>query len=410
MRLGLRFITMLALGPSLGAAAGLPAQIVSSIDLGMSNARSNLPGAAPGPTVSPAFYLDRPLASLSALATVSNESGTRWHNEGLVAATLFSPARGGVRAEIAGEAGSASGSPVDAIRYLSAESRLSVRREANGAWLGGMAGQSWRDVAMPRYTRLDLGGWTRVGAAIVTASVSSTHFYLNGYTGPAMLADGLVIAVAQPAGRSSGRGYARGRSTSSARDVFARDYSDLETGLHWMRGVLALDAAFGTRLSGDVAGSSLWGNAEGSVALSRQLALVVGGGTRPADPARGRAAGNYATIAMRLTSVAFRRRSLPAGVRAAATDFGVRDAEGGRHTVFLRAAGARVVELMGDFTDWDAVDMRRADGDRWEVTLPIAAGAHRVNVRIDGEQWIAPPGASTVSGEFNGVVGVLVVP
>lgn len=405
MPLRLRLM-LLALG-SLGTAPMIHAQIVSSIDLGMSNARTNLPRTSPGLTVAPAFYLDRPLASFSALANIANESGTRWHSEGMVAGTLFSPTRAGLRLEVGGEVGSATGSPVDAMRYVRAESRLSVRREANGGWIGGVAGQAWRDVTMPRYARLDLGGWTRVGPAVMTASLSSTHFYANGYTGANRLGDGMA---ALPTTRIGGVDSGRTGNGSSAYNVVSRDYSDLETGLHWMRGVLAADVALGTRLRGDAAGSTVWGNAEGSFSLSRQLALVVGGGTRPADPARGRIAGNYATVAMRLTSMSFHRRTLPPGVRADATDFGVREVDGGRRTIFVRAATARVVELMGDFTDWEPVAMRRTVGDRWEVTLPIAPGAHRVNVRIDGEEWIAPPGASTVKDEFNGIVGVLVVP
>jgi hypothetical protein len=32
-----------------------------------------------------------------------------------------------------------------------------------------------------------------------------------------------------------------------------------------------------------------------------------------------------------------------------------------------------------------------------------------MNVRIDGDQWRAPPGMATVADEFNGTVGIVVV-
>ena len=39
----------------------------------------------------------------------------------------------------------------------------------------------------------------------------------------------------------------------------------------------------------------------------------------------------------------------------------------------------------------------------------MAAGIHQINLRIDGGQWIAPPGMPTMKDGFNGEVGVLVI-
>ena len=76
----------------------------------------------------------------------------------------------------------------------------------------------------------------------------------------------------------------------------------------------------------------------------------------------------------------------------------------------MHAPAARTIELMADFTDWQPVAMRHAANDEWQVAMHIAPGAHRVNIRVDGGEWSAPPGASTVQDEFNGVVGLVVVP
>jgi hypothetical protein len=56
------------------------------------------------------------------------------------------------------------------------------------------------------------------------------------------------------------------------------------------------------------------------------------------------------------------------------------------------------------------VMMRHAANDEWELAMRIAPGSHRVNIRVDGGEWSAPPGAGTVQDEFNGAVGLMVVP
>jgi hypothetical protein len=40
----------------------------------------------------------------------------------------------------------------------------------------------------------------------------------------------------------------------------------------------------------------------------------------------------------------------------------------------------------------------------------MAPGAHRCNVRIDGDRWIAPAGTTPVEDDFNGRVGLIVAP
>jgi hypothetical protein len=39
----------------------------------------------------------------------------------------------------------------------------------------------------------------------------------------------------------------------------------------------------------------------------------------------------------------------------------------------------------------------------------MTPGTHRVNVRVNGDTWTAPPGMPTVDDEFNGRVGIIVV-
>jgi hypothetical protein len=46
----------------------------------------------------------------------------------------------------------------------------------------------------------------------------------------------------------------------------------------------------------------------------------------------------------------------------------------------------------------------------WETVLPIPSGLHRLNVRIDGGQWIVPAGLSRAADDFGDEVGIMAVP
>ena len=43
------------------------------------------------------------------------------------------------------------------------------------------------------------------------------------------------------------------------------------------------------------------------------------------------------------------------------------------------------------------------------MTLDLKPGAYRMNLRVDGERWLPPPGTAAVDDEFNGRVGLVVV-
>jgi len=56
--------------------------------------------------------------------------------------------------------------------------------------------------------------------------------------------------------------------------------------------------------------------------------------------------------------------------------------------------GARRVELLGDFTLWEAVPMRR-NGESWAVELEVPAGTHHYGFLVDDE-WYLPDDAPDV--------------
>jgi 1,4-alpha-glucan branching enzyme len=75
----------------------------------------------------------------------------------------------------------------------------------------------------------------------------------------------------------------------------------------------------------------------------------------------------------------------------------------------IEAPRARRIEISGDFTSWKPMALARAPDGRWTLTLPLGAGTHRLNARVDGGSWIVPPGLTTMSDDFAGEVGLLVI-
>jgi len=214
-----------------------------------------------------------------------------------------------------------------------------------------------------------------------------------------------VFGAVDPSSPGSGLGDTLSRNGS----VPARHYSDVESSVYWSHGPLALDGLIGTRVSTSYGQRTTWGHAQASWALGEQFALVATGGSRASEPAIGRLGGNFFSFGVRLASARWIAHALHPGARSTASSFGVR-ADGPTRIIYVHAPAARTIELMADFTDWQPVVMRHASNDEWQVAMQIAPGTHRVNIRVDGGPWSAPPGASTVQDEFNGVVGLVVIP
>ena len=82
---------------------------------------------------------------------------------------------------------------------------------------------------------------------------------------------------------------------------------------------------------------------------------------------------------------------------------------GFRVQIVIEAPSAASVELMGDATDWTVTGMSRGQDGRWRAVLNVTSGAHRLSVRTDGGEWLAPPGLPLGSSDFGNPVGLLVI-
>ena len=156
--------------------------------------------------------------------------------------------------------------------------------------------------------------------------------------------------------------------------------------------------------------------ASGSVALwlSRRAALVASAGRALAEETRGVPSVRYVSVALRFgwraerRTGAFRVRQTPGE-----DDGGRIDIRGGADSlrvVTVRLSPAALVEITGDFTDWEPVAMASLPNGEWRVERVIAPGPHRVAIRVDGGPWRVPPNLPRVADDFGGEVGIVIVP
>jgi len=386
------------------AATSAPARAQSfnsSLDVGIGSGSAL---AGPSPSVlmlQPAIRWEHPSTSFEAQASWLTSPAVHMDGDASVSGRYYSRAFHNLRFDIGAAAQRTAGPDVtEASNALQGDVNLSLELGAGGVWLsGGQRASASRSLPTQVQT-LGAGAWRRFGRAIFTTTFTTSSAGRNN-------SSGFPTAPGASVGDTLGHGIdtiPRGAGSS-----VAQQYADVQSSVYWSRGALALDGLVGTRLSTSYGQRTTWGRAQASWALGEQLALVAAGGTRAPEPAIGRMGGNFFSLGVRLASAPWIAHVLHPGARSSASSFGVR-AEGQMRVVYVHAPAARTVELMADFTDWQPVEMRHVSNDEWEVAMHIEPGSHRVNIRVDGGDWKAPPGAGTVQDEFNGVVGLVVVP
>jgi 1,4-alpha-glucan branching enzyme len=87
------------------------------------------------------------------------------------------------------------------------------------------------------------------------------------------------------------------------------------------------------------------------------------------------------------------------------------DGSGMRQRIFrVRTDHITNADITGDFTNWQSMPLAASNDGWWAITLPIVSGVHQMNLRLNGGSWIVPPGLASLQDEFNGAVGLIVVP
>jgi hypothetical protein len=328
-------------------------------------------------------------------------SGTGALRVGTVGARqqFFSPSLRGLRAITSLELGSRPKLDPRGSSELSATSSLSYRHGHSGAWFGVRTERSTT-------AALRMGGWRQLGSWLTVAISSSLRRGTYGGTGArtwtgtyrdTVLTDSGWVVIEKPG--------IFGDSGSPGRKL---SWLETEANVGWTKGRLALDGAVGWRPGIDSTPRATWFRALTTIAVTKDVAVSAGAGTTMRQIPYARPTGRYATVAVRLAPAALVRPRETPEITPTATAFRL-ERQGDQYVVRIRLPRARVVELSGDFNGWQPVRLTRETDGTWVASLPLQPGAYRMNLRIDGERWLPPPGTPAVDDEFNGKVGLVIV-
>lgn len=150
--------------------------------------------------------------------------------------------------------------------------------------------------------------------------------------------------------------------------------------------------------------SGAWAGAAATAWLTGRVALVVAGGSYAADLPQGLPGGRYLSLALRLAG-GRHRSQISGAVRQT-----IIIAERGQGGLRFVVPAAQRVDLIADWTAWQAVPMIRAADGAWTISLNLGSGVYRFNLIVDGERWIVPAGYASVDDGFGGKTALLVVP
>lgn len=281
--------------------------------------------------------------------------------------------------DVSGELASVAGSNSNGGAGTSIGSaRLTWNGESYGTWIRGTGHLAARANSTLNGAGADVGAWWTLPRAQLSASV------LREWTQAELYADPFRIGF---------------MGTTPVR------YTEAAVGLHAEGDRATLDVSVGARRDRDAA--RLYEpvlNATMALWTGERSAFVISASRQQPDWIRGADAADVFSIAMRF------RQPTPAGDRSARTIAVVylTESPDGR-TLSVRAAGARSVDIMGDFTGWEPEALTRY-GSTFARAVTISPGSHRLLVRVDGGAWRPAANTPTVDDDLGGRAGLLVVP
>ena len=375
------------------AAGAARAQVVGTLGAGTGHITYDDTPRLTVVSVTPAVMFEGERTTLSAAGSFTRFDGGIWSAQALAAGSRFTDAHGPFRAELSAqfESNSHRGMLRTAEAIAQGRGHL-VSAGDRGVWLGAGAGHAWRAPAGGAVVRADVGAWAQLGEATVRITAAHNSVGIRTRTvsaEPNMAAEVIDTRVASI-------------SKTTVR------YVDTEAHVAWSHARVAVDALAGQRMirNGDRTNTWLLG---GSLMLTDRLAIVGSTGESAFDVAQGLPGGRFATIALRVTTRAGAALEMRSRARATARNMETWREQDGTVLLVVHAPHARRVELMGDFTDWRPLVMRREADDHFAARIQLPAGSYRINVRVDGGSWTAPPGTTPVADEYNGAAGLLVI-
>lgn len=315
-------------------------------------------------------YTDRAWLRVSGLAARASED--RWTGQGVVVGSLLGPATHLARWELSASASAfaETGAGPSTSFAVMGGARFGSSRAGVSFDGGGGATQSPAFDARA-LLQAQVGAWRLFDANTFAFNVS-----LTGISAPTT-------------------------PTVNTRARVSRTSSFVDASAAWRRDHNGWSASVAAGARGASAGVSegAWAAGEAAAWVSSHLALVGSAGRSLEDPIRGIPSTRYVSASIRIVMQPHERLGGAPKPRVVA----------GRERVEIALPKATNVELMADFTDWSPVSLVRTGGV-WRLERSIPPGLHRVAIRIDGGEWIAPPGLPHATDDLGGVVGLITIP
>lgn len=362
----------------LSAPGGLRAQAKATVDLGASLVRYDGFLLSSAAAITPTFEWYGRRAALNARGTYLRfESGNR-SAQGSVVGRLFARPSKDWRIETSATVGASSYADFASFWHLLGEFRVRRDTERGSLWMAATGGRT-------------AFGSSQDARPVFAASVAALQ-----------RRSALVLLL------SAGRAF-----------VGDTQYSDIGMTARGQYHKIVLEMVLAARVWSEGAGQGVYGEASGSLPLSAQWSVVMSGGRYPSDPIRGNIAGRYVSAALRFHIQRSTRPIAPLPIRGSgangddpppSTLLTLTPQSPGYVKLVLQAPPASLVEVAGDFTEWRPISLGQMSEGRWEVVLPITAGVHQINMRIDGGPWTVPGGTTRLAGDYGDEVGTFVVP
>ena len=312
--------------------------------------------------------------------------------------------------------------------YLRFESgNRSLDASANGSWFTSLGGH-WRGELGLSAGASDYANIASFSHGAVDARIHFTDDVRGGWFGTTVGRASFGAGARPVTVLAIGMWVFRANVTmfASADRSFVGDtaYSDFRSSVRWRRSRVLLEGTLGARVWSRGGGRGVYGEGTATWTTGRRTAFLISVGRYPTDAVSGSIAGRYITAALRLGAVSPRAPApgaLGSSVHTGSSDdastgdrgrLEIQLHPGDEVLLTLYASGATAIEISGDFTDWRPVQLSRqaVGSDVWVGTFRIASGVHRINVRRDGGPWMAPAGTTRSTDDYDGEVGVFVLP
>ena len=332
--------------------------------------------------ITPRVTGDWERGTAQASGTFSRFTTSDWSAQAALSASLLTPAPRGFLAETGAFAGGSTRKDGTRTGEILGNGRLHMMRSAGEAFIGVGVGRTWNGSLSQNMILGEAGASARKANAEAVLTLS-----------PILLDDSLF-------------------------------YTDTQLSLSLTDDRLELGALLGARLGDRVTniGTSArsWGSVSAVGWMTPRFALVATAGSYPIDPTQGFPGGRFVSLSVRMATGRNQSgQAVPitqpllemdrAGTEAVIEAFVAEHTSPGVVTIKISAPRALAVEVSGDFTNWEPLQLERSADGWWSKALSIPPGKYQMNVRLDGGKWLVPTGLLSIVDEFGGTVGLLVI-